>query len=119
MAALNRTFALSKMHNITVPISYHLYFNVAGMAEITLQIYSVIPKGSKNIMVAGRSLSSDRLANSAARVQATCMAVGQATAVTAVLAARQGISPREVDLGEIRTELIKHKAIVIGQLQDA
>jgi hypothetical protein len=79
----------------------------------------LIPKGSKNIMVAGRSLSSDRLANSAARVQATCMAVGQATAVTAVLAARQGMSPREVDLGEIRTELMKHKAIVIGQLQDA
>ena len=42
------------------------------------------------------------------------MAVGQATAVTAVLAARQGISPREVDLGEIRTELIKYKAIVVG-----
>jgi hypothetical protein len=79
----------------------------------------LIPKGSKNIMVAGRSLSSDRLANSAARVQATCMAVGQATAVTAVLAARQGISPRDVDLGEIRTELIRHKAIVIGELQNA
>lgn len=79
----------------------------------------LIPKGSKNIMVAGRSLSSDRLANSAARVQATCMAVGQATAVTAVLAARQGISPREVDLGEIRTELRRHKAIVVGELQDA
>ncbi|MGB0415175.1 MAG: FAD-dependent oxidoreductase, partial [Coraliomargarita sp.] len=79
----------------------------------------LIPKGSKNIMVAGRSLSSDRLANSAARVQATCMAVGQATAVTAVLAAMQGISPREVDLGEIRAELIRHKAIVIGELQDA
>ena len=79
----------------------------------------LIPKGSKNIQVAGRSLSSDRLANSAARVQATCMAVGQATAVTAVLAAQMGISPREVDLESIRSELIQHNAIVIGQLRNA
>ena len=70
-------------------------------------------------MVAGRSVSSDRLANSAARVQATCMAMGQATAVTAVLAAKQGISPGKVDLAKIRAELKKHKAIVIGELQDA
>ena len=79
----------------------------------------LIPKGSKNIMVAGRSLSSDRLANSAARVQATSMAVGQAAAVTAVLAASQGITPKEVDLGEIRSELVKHDAIVVGGLRDA
>lgn len=39
---------------------------------------ALIPKGSKNMMVAGRCLSSDRLANSAARVQASCMAMGQA-----------------------------------------
>ncbi|MDD7985293.1 FAD-dependent oxidoreductase [Lentisphaera marina] len=79
----------------------------------------LIPKGSKNFMVAGRCLSSDRLANSAARVQATCMAMGQATAVTAVLAAKKGITPGDVDLAEIRTELKKHNAIVIGELQDA
>ena len=79
----------------------------------------LIPQGSKNFMVAGRSLSSDRLANSAARVQATCMAMGQATAVTAVLAARQGKTPGDVDLAEIRAELIKHNAIVIGELKSA
>ncbi|EDM26914.1 hypothetical protein LNTAR_06699 [Lentisphaera araneosa HTCC2155] len=79
----------------------------------------LIPKGSKNFMVAGRSVSSDRLANSAARVQATCMAMGQATAVTAVLAARQGKTPGDVDLAEIRVELIKNDAIVIGGLKSA
>ena len=41
---------------------------------------ALIPKGSKNIMVAGRCVSSDRLANSAARVQASSMAMGQAAA---------------------------------------
>ena len=49
---------------------------------------ALIPKGSTNLMVAGRCLSSDRLANSAARVQASCMGMGQAAACTAVLAAK-------------------------------
>jgi len=73
---------------------------------------ALVPKGSKNIMVAGRCLSSDRLANSAARVQASSMGMGQAAAVSAVLAARKGLTPGEVPLAEIREELEKHSAIV-------
>ena len=44
---------------------------------------ALIPKGSKNLMVAGRCISSDRMANSALRVQASCMGMGQAAGVTA------------------------------------
>lgn len=44
----------------------------------TIPLRALIPKGSRNLLVAGRSLSSDRLANSAARVQASCMGMGQA-----------------------------------------
>jgi len=73
---------------------------------------ALIPKGSRNIMVAGRSLSSDRLANSAARVQASCMAMGQAAACTAVLAAKSGTTPKEVPLDDIRALLKEHGAIV-------
>ena len=73
---------------------------------------ALIPKGSKNIMVAGRCLSSDRLANSAARVQASCMGMGQAAAVTAVLASRLNTTPSSVPLNEIRKELKAHNAIV-------
>ncbi len=73
---------------------------------------ALIPKGSKNIMVAGRCVSSDRLANSAARVQASSMGMGQAAAVNAVLAARQKVSPGDVPLAEVHEELKKHGAIV-------
>ncbi len=73
---------------------------------------ALIPKGSKNIMVAGRCLSSDRLANSAARVQASCMGMGQAAAVTAVLAAKMNTTPSSVPLKEIRQNLKAHNAIV-------
>ena len=78
----------------------------------TLPLGALIPKGSRNLLVAGRCLSSDRLANSALRVQASCMAMGQAAGVTAALAARAGVSPQQVPLGEIRKTLQAHGAIV-------
>ena len=73
---------------------------------------AMVPKGSRDILAAGRCVSSDRLANSALRVQASCMAMGQAAAVAAALAATEGKSPADLDIGEIRKVLKKHNAIV-------
>jgi hypothetical protein len=49
----------------------------------TIPLSALIPKDSRNIIVAGRCVSSDRLANSGLRVQAPCMAMGQAAACAA------------------------------------
>ena len=78
----------------------------------TVPLRALIPKGSKNLLVAGRCLSSDRLANSGLRVQAACMATGQAAGATAALAARLGVTPGEVPKGEIRALLSAGGAIV-------
>jgi hypothetical protein len=78
----------------------------------TVPLRALIPKGSKNILVAGRCVSSDRLANSALRVQASCMGMGQAAGATAALAASSGATPGQVPLAEIRAALAKHGAIV-------
>jgi len=78
----------------------------------TIPLRALIPRGSKNLLVAGRCLSSDRGANSALRVQAPCMGMGQAAAVAAVLASRSGKSPEEVPMEDIRQLLEEHGAIV-------
>ncbi|MCX6898581.1 MAG: FAD-dependent oxidoreductase [Verrucomicrobia bacterium] len=78
----------------------------------TIPLGALIPKGSKNLMVAGRCLSSDRLANSALRVQASSMAMGQAAGATATLAAGAATTPLNVPLADIRRSLAKHGAIV-------
>ena len=67
----------------------------------TVPLGSLIPKGSKNIIVAGRCISSDRLANSALRVQAACMGMGQAAGATAALAAQNKTTPSSVPLDKI------------------
>ncbi|MBN2325527.1 MAG: FAD-dependent oxidoreductase [Candidatus Omnitrophica bacterium] len=78
----------------------------------TIPLRALVPKNSRNILVAGRCVSSDRLANSGLRVQASCMGMGQAAGATAALAAQRNTTPLEVPLEEIRKLLHKHGAIV-------
>ena len=89
----------------------HLSENVVA----TIPMRALIPRRSKNIVVAGRCLSSDRGANSALRVQASCMGMGQAAAVAAVLANKQGTTPAEVPVNDIKRLLKEHGAIVPSQ----
>lgn len=81
----------------------------------SIPLRSLIPKRSKNFLVAGRCVSSDRMANSALRVQASCMGMGQAAAVAAVLANKHGTTPAEVPINDIKQLLKKHGAIVPEQ----
>lgn len=78
----------------------------------TIPLRALAPKGSRNLLAAGRSVSSDRLANSALRVQASCMAMGQAAGAAAALAAKRNTTPLAVPMAELRELLRKHKAIV-------
>ena len=78
----------------------------------TIPLSALIPKGSTNIIVAGRCVSSDRLANSGLRVQASCMGMGQAAGVAATLAAKAGTTPLDVPLKEIHALLREHGQIV-------
>ncbi|MCK5173864.1 MAG: FAD-dependent oxidoreductase, partial [Planctomycetes bacterium] len=78
----------------------------------TIPLSALVPKGSRNIIVAGRCVSSDRLANSGLRVQASCMAMGQAAGATAALATQQKTTPIKVPLKDIREILTKHGAII-------
>lgn len=81
----------------------------------TIPLRALVPKGSRNLIVAGRCVSSDRLANSGLRVQASCMGMGQAAGAAAALAAKSGTTPLEVPLEEIHAMLRKHGQIVPGQ----
>lgn len=78
----------------------------------TIPLGAMIPKDVPHLLVAGRAVSSDHGANSALRVQASCMAMGQAAGVVAAQAAKRGIDPREASIAEVKAQLKAIGAIV-------
>jgi hypothetical protein len=100
------------------PVDVHKGTGFAALEHLergivpTIPLRALVPKGSRNLMVAGRCVSSDRLANGGLRVQASCMAMGQAAGATAALAARETTTPLKVPLKDIREMLLKHGAII-------
>ena len=77
---------------------------------------SLVPKGAKHLLVAGRCLSSDTDANSALRVQATCMATGQVVGVAAAICARDVYEVYRVPMELLKKELRGIGAIVPGDV---
>ncbi len=77
----------------------------------TIPLGAMLPKGVGNMLVAGRAISSDQGANSALRVQASCMAMGQAAGVVAALAAELHCDPRDVPI-----DLVKKRLTDIGHI---
>lgn len=73
---------------------------------------SLIPKGTRDHLVAGRCVASNQLVNSAVRVEAACMAMGQAAGAIAALAVQHRTSPEDEPMENIRNLLIAHDAIV-------
>jgi len=78
----------------------------------SIPLGALLPKGGLRIMVAGRCACGDQEANSAYRVQASAMAMGQVAGAAAALAAQAGGDPREVPLARLHALLRQHGAIV-------
>lgn len=70
----------------------------------------LIPKGSSNLLVAGRCFSADRLAFSSARVMTTCAMMGQAAGYAASIATQTNESIQKIDIKIIQDILIKNNA---------
>lgn len=73
---------------------------------------ATIAAGVPDLLIAGRILSSDHLANSALRTQPTCMATGQAAGALAVLSVRQGLAAQDVPMPDLAAALEANGAIV-------
>lgn len=76
---------------------------------------TLLPKGVDNLLVAGRCHSTTRLAQSSTRVTVTAMALGEAAAVAAALAAAGDTSPQKIDGRDVRKKLRAQNA---GPAQD-
>lgn len=73
---------------------------------------SMLPVGSKNCIAAGRCIASTREAFASIRVQATCMALGQAAGLAAAMCGKMNKWVHELDGGALSRELKAQGAIV-------
>lgn len=81
----------------------------------TIPMSAMLPRGLENVLVAGRCISGDRLANSAYRVKASCMAMGQAAGAAAAVAVRYNNGrTRGVNLAKVKNILAVNGAVVPG-----
>lgn len=80
--------------------------------RIDLHNRALIPKNTRRVLAAGRIVSSDTEANSALRVQAPCMAMGQAAGCAAALAVQKECDVANVPYQALKELLLKQGAIV-------
>jgi hypothetical protein len=70
----------------------------------------MLPQGKSNLIVAGRSVSSDRPVQGSLRVMPNCFAMGEAAGVAAAIASLGDIGFREVSISELQRKLIEQGA---------
>jgi hypothetical protein len=65
----------------------------------------LLPKGLSNVLVAGRSISTDRLVQGSTRVMPVCLSMGEAAGCAAALAVSTAVDTRGIDVTQLREKL--------------
>lgn len=81
----------------------------------TIRLTAMISRDFSNLMMAGRCVSSDRETNSALRVKASCMAMGEAAATAAAIAISDGVALTDISLDKLKETLDRNGAIIPGK----
>ena len=82
-------------------------------ASYTMPYRALLPLGTSNLIVAGRSVSSTHEAQSSLRIMPCCMVMGQAAGTAAALAANgKGGALREVDVKTLQAQLAKDNVVL-------
>ena len=68
------------------------------------------PKGLRNVIVAGRCISSDRHVNGSVRIMACCLTTGEAAGLAAAMASRSDADVHGVDTAKLRAALRRYGA---------
>jgi len=88
----------------------------SGIEKYLKQSYGIpyrciVPKGIQNLYIAGRPISVDHRAFSSTRINATCIAIGQAAGTAAAMAIECG-NTRKIEIKKLKQQLITDGAII-------
>lgn len=83
----------------------HIYVPIEGDRAYQIPYRSLLPVNIDNLLVAGRCLSSDHVAESSLRAISCCTLTGQAAGTAAALTVRDHTVTRNIDIRELRGSL--------------
>ncbi|MEO8653091.1 MAG: FAD-dependent oxidoreductase, partial [Ramlibacter sp.] len=103
----------------------HVDIHQSGTTQIRIPIANggsydipfgcLLPRGLKNVMVAGRCLSATREGMGTARTMGPCMAMGEAAGTAAAMCAeRKHSEVRELSVSDLQQRLRKNGAVIDG-----
>ena len=68
---------------------------------------NLLPKGVRNLLVAGRSSGGDRVAHAATRNMACCAVLAQGAGIASAQSLHQGCELEDVNIGAVHKELTR------------
>ena len=74
---------------------------------------ALVSKDFDNLLTAGKSVSADRSAHGAVRVIPPCFAMGQAIGIASVMAAKEGLAAKDINVSELQSKLRENGAYLI------
>jgi hypothetical protein len=98
------------IHNPEGTGTSHYYFKDGDY--YTIPYRSLIPLGVKNMLVAGRCISSDHGAQASYRIMPTVTTLGEAAGTAIAIAVKNKVDTRSIDIKELQRVLVKNGAFI-------
>ena len=89
-----------------------LLAEVGGSGWFHIPYRSLLPRGITNLLVAGRCISADYIAQGCTRSQAACMMTGQAVGTAAALALKSKLEPRAINVEQLQKVLASQNQLI-------
>jgi hypothetical protein len=84
-------------------VTGYILETIRGVVDVPYRC--LLPSGLENILVVGRCMSTDHIANSTTRLQEIAHRTGQAGGTAAAMAVQSGITPRQLPVASLQHEL--------------
>ena len=83
-----------------------------GNPNLSIPLGCLIPPDVNNLLAAGRNLSCDAATHTFLRLVPQCWEMGQAAGVAAAISVGSGVPVRDVDVNEVRRQLLKQGVVL-------
>ncbi|NLN40537.1 MAG: FAD-dependent oxidoreductase [Clostridiales bacterium] len=87
----------------------HIYVPVEEGRTYSIPYRCLIPIGVKNLLVSGRCISANHVAESSVRAISACMLTGQVAGTAAAMCSKENLMPRDIDIRKLQKTLKQDK----------